>query len=183
MAKWKWDPMKYIINKDSMFNAVKAESTVGKVMVAIDRNHGGGWSTRWTICPMDYEVNILFKALLSEGSSDVDDVLINKIYELCCAKGVVSIEDGRGITLDDIWELDIQLECVNDGDGFQIGHSWISDGCGGVLGDHIWEYIDIFEYAKGGVSEGRILMTEHEAYGVITIESRPVKRYKAIKGQ
>jgi hypothetical protein len=58
------------------------KKTKGKVMVAIDSNRGGGWSTRWTICPMDYEVNILFKALLSGGSSEMGDVLINKIYEL-----------------------------------------------------------------------------------------------------
>lgn len=115
--------------------------TRNTIMVALDRNHGGGWSTRWTICPMDYEINILFMVLLSEGPSDVDEVLVNTIYELCCAKGVVSIEDGRDITRDDIWELDIQLEYVNDGDEFHIRNSCILDG------------------------------------------SRPVKRYKAIKGQ
>ena len=185
MNKWKWEPIKMtiwndIINKASMFDAEKVESTVNKVMVAIDRNHGGGWSTRWTICPMDYEVNILFKALLSGGSSEMSDVLINKIYELCCSKGVVSIKDGKRIDLDDIRELDIKLEYVNDGDEFQIGNFWISDGCGGVWEDHIWEKIDIFD-KFGARSEGSMFMTMDEEYGLITVESRPVKRYKAIK--
>jgi hypothetical protein len=179
MDKWKWEPIKWngIINKDSMFDAEKVESTANKVMVAIDGNRGGGWSTRWTICPMDYEVNILFKLLLAEGS---DDVLMNTIYELCCSKGVVSIEDGKGITLDDIRELDIKLEYVNDGDEFQIGNFWISDGCGGVWEDHIWEKIDIFDKFGGG-SLGMMFMTMDEKYGLITVDSSPAKRYKAIK--
>ena len=151
------------------------KNILNKVMVATDRAHGGGWSTRWAVCPMDYELNILFKALLSGGSSE----LINKIYELCCAKGVVSIEDGRGITLDDIRELDIGLKYVNDGDEFQICNIWISDGRGGVWDGHIWE--EIREIKLGGVSEGTMVMTMHDVYGLVTIESRPVKRYKAKK--
>ena len=152
------------------------KNILNKVMVAIDRTHGGGWSTRWTVCPMDYMVNILFKALLSGGSSEMDEILINKIYELCCFKGVVSIEDGKGITLDDIRELDIGLKYVNDGDEFQICNIWISDGCGGVWDGHIWEDIEL-----GGMSNGTMFMVMHDAYGLITIESRPVKRYKAKK--
>lgn len=163
-------------NSINNLSIIDEKNILNKVMVAIDCTHGGGWSTRWTICPMDYEFNILFKELLSGGGSELGEILISKIYELCCSKGVVSIKGGKGITLDDIRELDIKLESVNDGDRFQIGNSWISDGCGGVWDGHIWEDIEL-----GSMSDGGMFMVMHDAYGLITIESRPFKRYKVRK--
>jgi hypothetical protein len=161
------------------FNSINNLSIIdekNKVMMAIDRTHGGGWSTKWTICPMDYEFNILFwkrqlyKEFLSNEENELDAILINMIYELCCVKGVVSIKDGKDITLDDIRELDIKLEYVNDGDGVAIGNTWIANVDGSVWEDHIWE-----EVCDVGIS-GRMLMIMDD-FG--TVISEPHKRYKA----